>query len=145
MPRGKLNAVNTSDKVGVLARSTVFRRLPHESLTLLAEVLGVDEFPSGSTVCERGDQADNVFIVASGTLAVFVDSRVVRRLAVGDVVGEYGMFGAGVRTATVRAETDALLLAVDYERFRSFLFAMPEAMWALFGIAAERLAAAERT
>jgi CRP-like cAMP-binding protein len=134
------------DKVALLKRSPVFGRLPIEALTLLAEMLQSEEFSGGTTVCETGEAADSVFIVGTGKLSVFVGSSAVRvrELAEGDVVGEYGMFGNRGRTATVRADTDAVLFSLDYQRFRDFLFTLPDAMWALFGVAVDRLSKAER-
>lgn len=132
------------DKVALLKRSPVLGRLAIEALTLLAEMLRSEEFSSGTTVCETGEPAESVFIVGSGKLSVYVDAVRVRELGEGDVLGEYGMFGRRGRTATVRADTDAVLFSLDYQRFRDFLFTLPDAMWALFGVAVDRLSKAER-
>jgi len=139
------------DKVAVLGRSAVFGRLPTEALSLLAEMLRIEEFSAESTVCELGEPADSVFIVGSGKLSVLVgppgargEAALIREISEGDVVGEYGMFGTRGRTATVRADTDAVLFSLDYQRFRDFLFTRPEAMWALFAVSVDRLSKAER-
>jgi CRP-like cAMP-binding protein len=138
--------MNAAEKATALGRSAVFAKLHVEELALFAAMLRVEEFRAGATVCERGEVADNVAILVSGELAVYVqnDSIVARALHPGDVFGEYGMVTKGLRTATVRVVSDAVLLTVDNERFRSFLFARPEAMWALFSLAVQRLAEAER-
>src|SRR5439155_7501276 len=109
------------------------------ALYLLAEMLRVERFAAGAVVCEAGEAADSVFVVAEGALAVEVRGRPARSLVKGDVFGEYGLFAGGVRTARVRADTDAALLSVDYTRFREYLLMFPHAMMALFSAAVTRL------
>lgn len=137
--------MNAAEKTRLLHGSPVFGGLAPESLAVLAEMMHDERFVAGSVVCVKGEPADSVFVVASGTLAVFVgnDTVPVRELGVGDVLGEYGMFGSRERTATVRAVSDAALLSLDYERLHDFLFAFPDVMWAMLRLAVERLADAE--
>jgi CRP-like cAMP-binding protein len=52
------------------------------------------------------------------------------------------MFG-GVRTTTVKAENDAELMTMDYDRFKSFLFQYPQALYKLLEVAVVRLEQAE--
>lgn len=138
--------MDVSQRLAVLTGSPVFAALPTDALGFLAEIVRVEEFAKDATVCVVDEPADAVYVVASGRLAVTLRgaSTAVRTLGPGDVLGEYGMFGAAVRTASVRAEDRSVLLSVDYERFRSYLCEFPEAMWVLFGTAVERLVAAER-
>jgi CRP-like cAMP-binding protein len=51
----------------------------------------------------------------------------------GDIVGEYGLFLAGGRSATLRASGTTSVLSLDYEHFRRFLLAFPQSMLSLFG------------
>jgi len=138
--------MNAGEKAAVLSRSRVFARLPLDELALFAEMLRVEQFRAGAIVCERGEPADCVFIVASGDLEVLLNAGEppLARLGSGDVFGEYGMFTDGVRTATVRATSDAVLLSVGYERFQSFLLTRPEAIWALLRQTVDRLMEGQR-
>lgn len=68
----------------------------------------------------------------------------VRTLGPGDLMGEYGMFVENVRTAAVRAQSDAALLSLDYNHFRAFLLHCPQATLALLQTAVGRLVEAER-
>jgi CRP-like cAMP-binding protein len=74
------------------------------------------------------------------------DGWVVAELGPGRVVGEYGifgpgMFGPGLRTATVVSRGKSRALALDYQRFHRFLLAFPECTLALFKLTVERLIA----
>jgi CRP-like cAMP-binding protein len=136
--------LSSAQRASVLSQSRVFAALPRSELGVLAEMMRVESFPKDSTVMEAGEPADCVYVVAEGTLAVSVGGKHVRELGAGSVLGEYGMVGNAVRTATVVAVSDALLLSIDYERFKDYLLRFPEALWVLFEGAAKRLVEAER-
>jgi CRP-like cAMP-binding protein len=112
---------------------------------VFAEMLATERFRAGEVLFEQGDPSDRVYLVAGGRLSVRIAGRPdpVRALGPGDLLGEYGMFAGRVRTATVRAETDASLLSVDEPRFRAFLLQFPQAALVLMKTAVERLVAAE--
>ena len=137
--------MNAAGRAQVLTQSRVFSQIPRAELAVLAEMMQPESFPKGSTVFEVGEPADRVYVVASGTLSVFLKNSAspARALRPGDVLGEYGMVAASARTATVKADDDAVLLALDYERFRAYLVRFPEALWVLFEGAAKRLFEAE--
>jgi len=137
--------MNATDRAKVLARSAVFAEVPPAHLAVLAEMMLTETFASGTVVIEAGEPAECVYVVSSGGLSVRLPGRseVVRQLGQGDVVGEYGMLDAAVRTATVQVDSDAVLLSLDYERFREYLLRFPDALWVLFAGAVRRLAEAE--
>ena len=64
----------------------------------------------------------------------------VSRCTTSDIVGEYGMFLSGRRSATLRAAGPTSVLVLDYKHFKRFLLAFPESMLALFATCVERLA-----
>jgi NTE family protein len=128
-----------------LAACPVFSGVPAADLGVFAEMLETEWFPAGTVLFEKGDPSDRVYLVARGRLSAHIPGRPgpVRSLGAGDLLGEYGMFVGRVRTASVRAETDAVLLSVDEPRFRAFLMLFPQATLVLLKTAVERLVAAE--
>jgi CRP-like cAMP-binding protein len=128
----------------VLADASVLAHVPHDALRIMAELMRVERFGRGEAVCEPGEPAHGILVVAEGTLEVSVAGCAVRTLAPGDVLGEYGMFGDGVRTARVVALADAVLLSLDYAPFLEVLRAHPDAMLALWRTTVERLLERER-
>ena len=142
-----MSAVTLSleERTRALEACPVFSRIPPDRLSLLAEMMETESLAPGETLCEHGETSDRVYVVASGSLDVFLPGRpdAVRALAAGDLLGEYGMFTGLKRTATVKAKSEAALLSLDYTRFRAFLLQFPEAALVLLGTAVERLVAAE--
>jgi CRP-like cAMP-binding protein len=128
-----------------LLASPVLARMPGESVRRLAEMVREERFDAGETLWERGEPAGGVAVVASGRLEVFAASadRPARVLGPGELLGEYGMFGAGVRSATVRAAEPAVVYTLEYPRFRAFLESSPGALSVLLEVAVARLVEVE--
>ena len=138
--------MNSAQRAEILAHARVFAKIPRNDLAVLAEMMQTESFLKGNTVVEVGEPADRVYVVASGTLSVWLPGLETRArlLRPGDVLGEYGMVAAAARTATVKADEDSVLLSLDYERFHAYLVRFPDALWVLFEGAAKRLFEAER-
>ena len=140
------NPTATVRALDALTRSSIFSGVSRRDLAAMSELMRVESFPSGAVVIEVGEVADCVYVVAEGALSVFLPGfrEAVRVLHPGDVLGEYGIIAGAVRTVTVRAEVDSVLLSLDYERFREYLQRFPMALWVLFENAVRRLLDAER-
>ena len=139
------NTLSVAERLQALGACPVFTGTPSTELGLLAEIVETEQLEAGETLFEAGEPSDRVYLVASGTLNVLVPGKAepVRQLGPSELLGEYGMFCGLVRTATIRAATEAVLLSLDYQRFRAFLLQSPEAALVLLKTAAQRLVAAE--
>ena len=131
-------------RTAIFGESKVFGAIERSTLRVLAEMVREDAFLAGTTVCLEGEHAQELFIVASGSLAVSRGGVEVRTLARGDVLGEYGMFGDQRRTASVTARADTVLLVLDYQRFRDLLLSYPDACLSLLALTVARLVSNER-
>jgi len=138
-------ALAVVEKLRILAACPLFSGIPPADLAILAEMMRTESVAAGELLFQAGEHSDSAYVVAAGTLDVFLpnESLPVRALSPGDLLGEYGMLVDLARTATVRASTDAVLLSLDYQRFRAFLLRFPEAMLVLLKTAVRRLVAAE--
>jgi CRP-like cAMP-binding protein len=146
------NVLNTAvspddleERVAVLRASEVFSVVPANDLRVLATMFQPRAFDDGQVVFREGDAAAEVYAIASGELEIWLaDGSVVAVAGRGNVVGEYGMFGPGRRTATVVSRGRSRALALDYQRFHRFLLAFPESSLALLQLTVERLIAQRR-
>lgn len=66
--------------------------------------------PSGLILWEVGSPAGDIALILEGEMGVEVMGSVVARLHDGDLLGESGMYGDGLRSANVRALKETRLL-----------------------------------
>jgi monoamine oxidase len=127
-------------RVAILERSPLFSAVPSNELRALVAMFEPVTFEAGATICAEGDLADCVYVIDRGEVEVrVVGGHVASRRGRGGVVGEYGLFEAGHRTATVVATSDVRALKLDYHRFQRFLLAFPEALYALLKLTVSQL------
>lgn len=135
MASKNVDAEEARARVGVLAGSAMFESISAGDLKVLAMMFERRDLADGEVLCNAGDPADSVFAVASGEIDVYLPdvAKPVAKKVRGDIVGEYGLFLSGGRSATLRASGSTSVLSLDYEHFRRFLLAFPQSMLSLFG------------
>jgi monoamine oxidase len=143
--RGRsLSEAHLRERLAVLEQSDVFALVPSRELEVLATMFDLREFEDGDAICTYGEPATEMYILARGAGVLDIPGLpLAGQLGPGDVFGEYGLFGSGKRSATIRAAGPTVALVLDYQRFQRFLFAFPESMAALLKLAVHRLVARE--
>lgn len=104
-------------EMAALRATPLFGALPGPALETVAREARRVEVPAGTVIVRQGDPGVEYFAVISGNLIVSRDGEDRAELARGDAFGEIALLREVPRTATVRATTDAVLLAVDREPF----------------------------
>jgi CRP-like cAMP-binding protein len=138
-------ALTVVEKLRTVETCPLFSGVPSAELAVLAEMMRTEYLRADEILFQAGEFSDSVYVVVAGALNVFLpnDPLPIRALSPGDLLGEYGLLANLTRTATVRASTDAVLLFLDYPRFRAFLLRFPEATLVMLKTAVARLVAAE--
>ncbi|MDH4321811.1 MAG: cyclic nucleotide-binding domain-containing protein [Desulfobulbaceae bacterium] len=136
--------ISIVERQDCLKSCRLFSGMAASAVRLLAESMEAEYFAAMEAVCSHGEEADRLYVVQAGRLAVFLpgEEAPVQYLTAGDIFGEYGMF-IGARLATVRAEEESILLSLGYERGRAFFLAQPAALMELLAVAVRRLRVAE--
>ena len=134
------------DVVDALANSEVFRVVSHEDLEFLATLFQRRDFADAEAICHRGDEAKEFYVIKDGQVEITIhpDGPVVATFCRSAVIGEYAIFTESKRTATMIAKGPVTLLGLDYERFRRFMVAFPEATIALLRATILRQVAAKK-
>ena len=94
---------------------------------------------SGTAIIKEGEFGDRFYIVDEGEVEVSIGGRPVRRQGPGEFFGEIALLIAVPRTATVKAETDVSLLALERAVFLEVLTGHHQAREGAEAVADERL------
>jgi CRP-like cAMP-binding protein len=132
------------EDIDLLARSDLFSSFePQELECLLGETRARRYERNGSPFSE-GDDADELFVVRSGRIAIgrrSIDGResLVALMEVGDLFGEMPLFDEGPRSASARALEASEVLVIPYGPVRDILVRRPELLWEVVTLLAGRL------
>jgi MFS family permease len=106
-----------AEKLELLRSLPLFHPLPPAAAEQLAASLVPVRVAAGEDVFRQGEPGDRFYIVDSGEVVVSVDGEPVNRLGRGGYFGEIALLRDVPRTATVTAETDTNLLALERDEF----------------------------
>jgi MFS family permease len=106
-----------AEQLELLRSLPLFHPLPPATVEQLAASLVPVHVGAGKDVFRQGDAGDRFYIVGEGEVVVSVDGRPANRLGRGGYFGEIALLRDVPRTATVTAETDTELLALERDEF----------------------------
>lgn len=110
----------------VLRHADSLRHCTPEALELLAETLQPLRLAAGEALFVQDDPSNAVFLLAQGELYVQPGQGVGVRVPPGTWVGEFGVLLEHRRSATVRAVTDSVVLAISAEAFLALIQETPD-------------------
>lgn len=129
-----------------LRKIPLFRGVDDQKLRLLAFMAERTRFVAGETLMEEGAYGDAAYIILSGEADVLVNSpsgaQLVATVGANDFVGEIAILIDVPRTATVRATSQVLALAIQKDQFFKMLNNFPDMAVEVMRALAHRL---ERT
>jgi CRP-like cAMP-binding protein len=132
------------EDIDLLARGELFSAFDEATLQKLVGSARRIECERNFVVFEEEDEADELFVVRSGRIAVgrrSFDRResLVALMEPGDLFGEMPLFDQGTRSASARALEHSQILGIPYGVVREALDARPELLWEVVRLLAERL------
>jgi hypothetical protein len=104
-------------RIAMLCSLGIFRALPVPELEGLAQNASDVSVPAGDVIVRQGDVGDRYFAIADGTVEVLRDGVRQNTLGRGEGFGEVALIDDIPRTATVRAITDTMLVAIERTPF----------------------------
>jgi CRP/FNR family cyclic AMP-dependent transcriptional regulator len=114
-----------SDIDQTLARIPIFSECSNKELKAISRLVTPVEVRAGKVLTTEGDVGREFMIIASGTATVKRNGRKVATLGPGDFFGELAVLAGVPRTATVTAETDMVVEALNRQEFSSLLDESP--------------------
>jgi MFS family permease len=94
-----------------------FAPLPETTLERLAARLDRVTIPAGEAVVRQGEAGDLFYVIEQGEVDIEIDGEIVHQRGPGEFFGEIALLRDVPRTATVRARTDLLLMALERDEF----------------------------
>jgi MFS family permease len=131
-----------AQRTELLRSIPIFAPLPLPALEHLAASLIPLKYSAGQEVVQQGQGGDRFYLVRSGEVRVSVDGRPVQTQGPGEYFGEIALLRDIPRTATVRAERDAELYALERDEFIAAVTGHAESIEAADAAVAARLARA---
>lgn len=93
----------------------------------------------GEAVFREGDPADGAYVLLDGRCGVLEGDDHVALLGPGELFGEMGALGSGVRSATVLALDDVDLLFLSLAQLREGFASSPDLLWQSMRLVVQRL------
>jgi signal transduction histidine kinase/predicted CoA-binding protein len=136
-----------SSSYSFLRKVPFFADLPDKDLEQLCQMVEEVHLSAGELLFTEGSMGDRAYVIKEGQIEIYKNSggRNVQ-LAVrqaGEVIGEISLLESSPRSASGRALTDSLLLAISQEQFDRMLDASPKAARTMLHTVSARLRSTE--
>jgi len=110
-----------------------FRKFSPEDLRGFFMTGQLEFYEAGDVIMTEGsDQIQNAWLIADGKLSVWKEDVEIAHLEEGDLTGEEFLFTRGARIASVKAETDVVLIRFAKESVIDFFRTRPERVFKIF-------------
>ncbi len=135
--------VAQDDVAAFLATVALFRAIPRPEIEALMSLMTSDSFAAGEVILMEGEATNDLLIVASGQVEVYVmrggEKVTITTLGAMSYFGEMSVFDDYPRSAHVRAVTDVVVYRFERDSFRAFLKAHPETLYQMCTVFSHRL------
>ena len=122
--------MSTDITLRFLQSTSIFNNLP--GLGTLAQNCNSIYLSKGDLLFKEGQSGNTMYIIASGSLEIFKENRVIAKRSTGEHIGEMALLGDKIRSASVKALSHVELIEIDDKNFLQFLSQHPEAFLTLF-------------
>ena len=119
---GDLKTAQTkSNQLNSFGNISLFRILSDDKIDFLQNNLKIEKFQNGKKIINQGDIGDKLFIIKSGRVDFFVNSRYIRSSSEGEDFGAKSLILSEKRTATAIANGEVVCYTLTAKVFKSIL------------------------
>ncbi len=104
----------------------LFESLSRDARRVVAQHAERLSVPEGTKLVRQGDFAYDFFVIVDGTAEVTRDGERIAEIGPGDFLGEMGIVGKVVRNATVVTTSEADVIVMTEQAFRSVTRESPD-------------------
>lgn len=109
------------EDLALLRRIEFFKGLGTNELMQLNKITERDAVKAGEIVVKEGTPCEAFYVIKSGRVKVEKDGTKITELGGGDPIGEISFIDKGMRSATVTAIDDTVLIKIPSDPFEKFL------------------------
>jgi len=113
--------INRSDIIELLKCVRLFKSLSQNKINLIASKVKFENFKDKDKIIVAGDDGTKLYIIKEGKADIFVKGNYIRTLNENEYFGERTLFFKEPRSATVSANGDTELIALEKEDFKLVL------------------------
>ncbi len=133
-----------SDVVSLLARTSLFGKLPPETQAKVAQQMRPANFSNGQQIFSRGDAGTELYLLLDGRVRLSIISLEGRELAFahagpGDIFGEIATLDGGARTADATAVSTVKALSLTRSQINGLVETAPQFAKAAIELLCKRL------
>ena len=128
----------------VLVDIPLFADLSRRHLGKVAALGRTKRFPARTSIVTAGTNADAFYVILDGKATVRAGKRRIP-LATGDYFGEMALLDGGVRSASVVADTEMLVMAIPRRGFLKLLESEPKIAISIMSTLAHRVRSMQAT
>jgi hypothetical protein len=122
-------------EIRLLKTAAIFAALPPIEIEGVARAGDIEHVAAGSTIIKSGDIGDRYYVVAGGTVDVFMEGQFVRSMGRPQGFGEIALLADSPRTATVIAQTDVDVFTIGRVAFLTAVTGHDASRHAAWGVA----------
>lgn len=120
-----------SDVVSLLSKTTLFGKLPPDTLAKVAREMRPVSYSNGQQIFSRGDAGNELYLILEGRVRLSIISLEGRELAfthagAGDIFGEIATFDGGPRTADATAVSAVKALSLSRGQVNTLIEREPQ-------------------
>jgi CRP-like cAMP-binding protein len=122
----------------VMAISPLFKDFDTAQRKSLVEKFRMRQAAPGEKVIAEGKSTDGLYVVLHGVVDVTVEQRQVARLKEGEIFGEMSLLSRDPASATVTAQSNAILLRLPRDSFQELVVTHPQILELVSDLAEKR-------
>jgi CRP/FNR family transcriptional regulator, cyclic AMP receptor protein len=136
--------ISTVEKVLFLKGVDLFKGIPGEELSHIAQITDELEYGPAEVIFDEGAQGDAMYLIVDGRVKVHSREQVFAELGPSQVFGEMSILDAEPRSASITTLTDLSVLKIQREDFMEILSEKPEISLGIIKVLTHRLREANR-
>jgi CRP-like cAMP-binding protein len=99
---------------------------------------------TGQIIFAEGQRGDKMYILKEGEVDLWVGDKLINTVGRGDIFGEMALIDFGTRSATAKAKTDCVLVALDEKKFLALVQTNPKFALQVMRVLVQRLRSMDR-